>query len=269
MRTGNGRHPAACGGTPSRGGGGGDNVLEARGLTKAFGGVVANDDISLDVARGAIVGLIGPNGSGKTTLFNCITAQARRDRGTLRFAGRNLEGLSSAAIARLGLVRTFQEAQVYEGMTCLENMTVSVSHAGEKLGALFGRAHGAVTAKALELLEFVGLAAKRDARGRELSYGERKLLELAMALMSEPKMLLLDEPTAGVNPALVERLLERLREINRSRGVTLLVIEHNMRVVMALAQRIYCLARGRLLASGTPQEIRTDPRVIEAYLGAR
>lgn len=242
-------------------------LLELRGLRKTFGGVVANDDITLSVQQGAIVGLIGPNGSGKTTLFNCVTGSYPADAGSVAFDGRALAGLGTAQIARLGLVRTFQQVGVYEGMTCLQGMQVSVTHASEGFGALLRRPGAAARARALELLDFVGLSAYSLRLAGELSYGQRKLLEFAMALMNRPRMLLLDEPTAGVNPSLLPALIDRLRRANAELGVTLLVIEHNMPVVMGLAQQIHCLARGRLLASGTPAEIRADARVTEAYLG--
>lgn len=243
-------------------------MLELRNVRKLFGGVVANDSISLDVARGSIVGLIGPNGSGKTTLFDSITGQHRLDAGEVRFDGRLVNGLTTAQIARLGAVRTFQQAHVCGGMTCLENMAIAGSHASEGYAAMLGRFDAAFRDKAAALLEFAGLGEKHEAPARDLSYGQRKLLEFAMALMNEPKMLLLDEPTAGVNPALVDHIVERLRRVNASGGITLFIIEHNMRVVMGLAERIYCLAHGRLLASGTPAQIRSDPRVHAAYLGA-
>jgi branched-chain amino acid transport system ATP-binding protein len=239
-----------------------------RNVRKVFGGVVANDAISLSVARGSIVGLIGPNGSGKTTLFDSITGHHRIDAGEVRFDGRRVSGLTIAEIARLGAVRTFQQAHVCGGMTCLENMAISGSHAGEGYAALLGRFTRAIRDKAAALLDFAGLGDKLGSQARDLSYGQRKLLEFAMALMNEPKMLLLDEPTAGVNPALIDHIVERLARVNASGGITLLIIEHNMRVVMHLAQRIHCLAHGKLLASGTPAEIRTDPRVRDAYLGA-
>lgn len=246
-----------------------NNMLEVSRLRKRFGGVVANDDITLEVERGSIVGLIGPNGSGKTTLFNSIMRQHAPDAGFVRFDGCDLAGLAGSAVARLGLARTFQQAHVYEGLTCLENVQMSAMEAGERLGAMARLAGGAHRDKGMQLLAFVDLADRSGELAGRLSFGQRKLLELAMALMSEPQMLLLDEPTAGVNPTLVERLVERLREVNASFGLTLLIIEHNMRVVMALAGKIHCLAHGRVLASGTPEEIRSDPRVIDAYLGAR
>jgi ABC-type branched-subunit amino acid transport system ATPase component len=254
--------PGAAAGEPDA-----EPVLALRGVSKRFGGVVANDDISFKVGRGALVGLIGPNGSGKTTLFNCITGQNPPDAGEVLFDGRRIDGLAPAPIARLGVMRSFQQAGVYDGMTSLQNMQVSASHAGESLHDLWRRPSAPVRERALQWLNFVGLATKRDALAGELSYGQRKLLEFAMALMNEPKILLLDEPTAGVSPALVPELIEQLRRANTELGITLLLIEHNLQVVMALAQEVHCLAQGRLLASGTPEAIRADARVVDAYLG--
>lgn len=242
-------------------------MLELRALRKSFGGLLANDDITFNVPAGTIVGLIGPNGSGKTTLFNSIAGQHPADSGEVCFDGRRLDGLAPAEIARLGLVRTFQQAHVYGGMSCLENLQASGSRTDEKFGTMLRTVAAQLTEKALSLLEFVGLTDKRDTQAGTLSYGQRKLLELAMALMSDPKMLLLDEPTAGVNPTLINSLVERLHRANRAFGVTMLIIEHNMRVIMDLANQIHCLAHGRLLASGTPQQIRADASVVDAYLG--
>ena len=246
-----------------------DNLLEVQNLTKRFGGVIANNAISINVPRGAIAGLIGPNGSGKTTLFNSIVGHHPIDQGSVRFDGRDLSRLHVSQVARLGLLRTFQQAHVYGGMTCMQNMHVSVSHTGEAFPALFSRLTRAVEEKARELLDFVGLYGMRDLLAAELSFGQRKLLEFAMALMNDPKMLLLDEPTAGINPTQINSIIDRLQRANASLGITLLVIEHNMRVIMDLAARIYCLAHGQLLAQGTPEQIRADGRVIEAYLGTR
>ena len=246
-----------------------DNLLEVRDLRKAFGGVVANDAISIDVRRGGIVGLIGPNGSGKTTLFNSIVGAHPIDRGSVRFDDRELSRLRMPEVARLGLVRTYQQAHVYDGMSCVANMQISTSHAGERLSAMLRRFPPEVTDKAHGLLDFVGLTPSSDEIAGNLSYGQRKLLELALALMNEPKMLLLDEPTAGINPTLINNVIDRLKRANQAFGITLLVIEHNMRVIMDIAERLYCLAHGRLLAAGTPGEIRGDQRVIDAYLGAR
>ena len=243
-------------------------MLELEHVTKAFGGVLANDAVSLRVTQGSIVGLIGPNGSGKTTLFNAIAGTFPIDAGSIRFKGEEISKRLTDAIARDGLIRTFQQPRIYSNMSALANMLVSASMRGASFRSLFGRAASAERARAAELLDFVGLAAKRDATAGDLSFGQQKLLELAMALMNDPEMLLLDEPTAGINTVLIESLVDRLKRANAERGLTLLVIEHNMPVIMDLAQHIYCLAHGRLLAEGPPDAIRRDARVLDAYLGA-
>ena len=243
-------------------------MLELEGVTKTFGGVVANDVVSLTVEKGAIVGLIGPNGSGKTTLFNAITGALPIDAGSVRFKGREISTLLAGDIARAGIIRTFQQPRIYQRMTVLANMLVSASARATRFGRLFARAEDADGARARELLDFVGLDAKRGLLAGDLSFGQQKLLELAMALINDPEMLLLDEPTAGINPVLVESLIDRLKAANKERGLTLLVIEHNMPLIMGLAQRIYCLAHGRLLAEGPPDKVRQDKRVLDAYLGA-
>ncbi|MGH7429536.1 MAG: ABC transporter ATP-binding protein [Candidatus Methylomirabilaceae bacterium] len=243
-------------------------ILEVQGVTKAFGGVVANDNISLTVPKGSIVGLMGPNGSGKTTLFNSIVGYHPIDKGSIIFEGREIVKLRVPEIARLGLLRTFQQTRVYSRMSCLENMQISVPDTRDGLRTMFSKVPTTVTERAEGLLEFVGLYPKRHLRGGELSFGQKKLLELAMALMHEPRLLLLDEPTAGINPILINGLVDRLKRINAELGLTLFVIEHNMRVIMKLAEHIYCLAHGQLLADGPPEEIQTDQRVIDAYLGA-
>ncbi len=245
-----------------------ESLLTADGVTKVFGGVVANDNVTVAVPAGAIVGLIGPNGSGKTTLFNSIVGHHPIDAGSIRFAGREISRLRVAEIARLGMVRTFQQTRIYGKMTCVQNMQISVPHAREGLRTMFSRFPAEVTEKAEGLLEFVGLYAKRHLLAGDLSFGQQKLLEFAMALMNEPRLLLLDEPTAGINPTLINGLMDRLKRANAELGVTLFVIEHNMRVIMNLAQHVYCLAHGQLLAEGPPDEIRGDQRVIDAYLGA-
>lgn len=244
-------------------------ILEVNGVTKSFGGVIANNDITLNVPKGGITGLIGPNGSGKTTLFNSIVGFHPIDSGSVRFEERDISRMRVPDIARMGLLRTFQQTRIYGKMSCMENMEISVPHAHEGLRTMFSKHAQAVTERAEELLDFVGLFAKRHLRAGELSFGQQKLLELAMALMNQPKLLLLDEPTAGVNPVLINSLIDRLKRINSEIGITLFVIEHNMRVIMDLAEHIYCLAHGLLLAEGPPDAIRTDQRVINAYLGAR
>ena len=258
---------------------GGENpLLRVERVSKSFGGVQANRDISISVAAGAVHGLIGPNGSGKTTLFNGIAGAHPVDRGTVTFAGVRIERLRVPRISRLGLVRTFQQTHVYGGMSCLQNMQISAPQRGGggagrsggrgAGGGLFGRVPAAATERAEALLEFVGLYGLRGQPAASLSFGQQKLLEFAMALMCEPKMLLLDEPTAGINPTLINGMIDRLLRANAELGITLLVIEHNMRVIMNLATHLYCLAHGRLLAAGPPEQVRNDPRVVDAYLGA-
>ena len=242
-------------------------LLDVRDVSKAYGGVIANKRVSIQVERGQIAGLIGPNGSGKTTLFSSIVGAHAIDGGSIQFDGEEISTSRVPAIARCGLLRTFQQTRIYGDMTALENMQISAPDARGSALSLFSGMSAKITPRAEELLEFVGLSSKRYLRAGSLSFGQQKLLEFAMALMSEPKLLLLDEPTAGVNPTLINGLIDRLKRANKELGITLLVIEHNMRVIMNLAEQITCLAHGEVLASGTPQEVRDDPRVVEAYLG--
>ncbi len=237
-------------------------------VSKSFGGVRANSEVSISVEDGRITGLIGPNGSGKTTLFNSIVGYHPIDSGSIKFEGREISKLRVPQIARLGLLRTFQQTRIYAEMDCVQNMLISVPHRNATFTDMFRGYPGELQDEAERLLEFVGLYQKRHLISGDLSFGQQKLLEFAMALMNKPKVLLLDEPTAGINPTLINGLIDRLKRANQEFGITLFVIEHNMRVVMNLAENIYCLAHGELLAEGHPEEIQNDQRVIDAYLGA-
>ena len=245
------------------------SLLEVNQVYKYFGGVKANEDISLSVEQGSIVGLIGPNGSGKTTLFNSIVGTHPIDKGSIKFDGKEVSELPVPVVAKLGLLRTFQQTRIYGKLNCIENMLISNKLQEKGLLSVFSKIPPELTDKAENLLKFVGLYQKRKLRAGDLSFGQQKLLELAMALMNEPKMLLLDEPTAGINPTLINGIINRLIKVNKEFGITLLVIEHNMKVIMQLAQKIFCLAHGQLLAEGTPDQIKNDKRVINAYLGAQ
>ncbi len=243
------------------------SVIECSGVSKAYGGVVANEGVSLSVPEGQITGLIGPNGSGKTTLFNSIVGYHPIDAGSIKFRGQEISQIRVTQIARLGLLRTFQQTRIYSQMNCVENMKISLPHRNETYGTMFLEYPVEVTEKAEAMLEFVGLYEKRLLISGDLSFGQQKLLEFAMALMNEPEVLLLDEPTAGINPTLINGLIDRLKRANTEMGITLFVIEHNMRVIMNLAEHIYCLANGKVLSEGSPDEIQNDQRVIDAYLG--
>ncbi len=243
-------------------------MLEVTGVSKVFGGVIANENVSMNVPEGKIIGLIGPNGSGKTTLFNSIVGYHPIDSGSVKFQGREISKMRVADIARLGMLRTFQQTRVYGDMNCVKNMLISLPNKDESLLGMFAKFPPEAYDKAEQILEFVGLYSKRNLLAGELSFGQQKLLEFAMALMKEPKILLLDEPTAGINPTLINGIIDRLKRANDQLGITLFVIEHNMRVIMNLAEHIYCLAHGQLLADGPPELIQDNQLVIDAYLGA-
>ena len=245
-----------------------DAIIKCQGVSKAYGGVIANEDISLEVPPGRITGLIGPNGSGKTTLFNSIVGYHPIDAGSIAFEGREVSNLTTQQISRLGLLRTFQQTRVYKRMNCVDNMLVSIPNRDDAFWSMFRSYPAESTQRAEHLLDFVGLYQKRFLISGNLSFGQQKLLEFAMALMREPKVLLLDEPTAGINPTLINGLIDRLKRAVSELGVTLFIIEHNMPVIMDLADNIYCLANGRLLAHGRPEQIQNDQRVLNAYLGA-
>jgi ABC-type branched-subunit amino acid transport system ATPase component/ABC-type branched-subunit amino acid transport system permease subunit len=240
-------------------------LLEVRGLTKHFGGLKAVDGCSFVVPEGTITGLIGPNGSGKTTVFNLIDNTIVPDAGEIIFAGERIESLPSWARAHRGLGRTFQITRLFGEMTVLENVVAAQrSFSLAQLGRI--AVSGKEAKAAEELLEFVGMRAFRDQKAHALSYGQQKLVELAQILMLDPKLILLDEPAGGINPVLIERMAEMIRELN-SFGKTFLIVEHNMPFVLDLCDPINVLARGATMATGTPAQIQTDPAVIDAYLG--
>ena len=202
-------------------------------------------------------------------MFNSIVGTYPIDQGSIKFNGKEVSELPVPVIAKLGLLRTFQQTRIYGKLNCVENMLISHKASDESLVKIFSQIPKNLTEKAENLLNFVGLYQKRKLRAGDLSFGQQKLLELAMALMNEPEMLLLDEPTAGINPTLINGIIDRLIKVNQDFGITLLVIEHNMRVIMNLAQKIFCLAHGELLAEGSPEQIKNDKRVVDAYLGAK
>jgi ABC-type branched-subunit amino acid transport system ATPase component len=249
-------------------------LLEVRQLRKSFGGVAAVANASFDVAEGSITALIGPNGAGKTTVFNIVSGFLRADGGTIAFGGGDISGKRGDAIARAGLVRVFQAPRVLTKMTVLENMMLAARRQpGERLGAslLAPRRTAArereVREQAAALIDLVRLGRLANAFAGTLSGGQRKLVELARALMTEPRMILLDEPMAGVAPVLAEQLLDHIRWLRAERHVTVLVIEHDMDVVMSISDRVIVMDEGRVIADGTPDAIQRNERVIEAYLG--
>jgi branched-chain amino acid transport system ATP-binding protein len=243
-------------------------VLEVRDLSKAFGGIRAVDGVSFAVHEGEILGLIGPNGSGKSTLFNCILGQLAPSSGEVRVDGRPITGTRPCDLNRLGIGRTFQLLQVFPQLSVRENLLLAgQEHQGTMWSRLLGPADAGLSAAAERMLEFFRLRALADEPAGALSYGQQKLLDVAMAFMAGPRLVLLDEPAGGVNLTMLADLRERLRAINAAQKATFVVIEHNMDFVMSLCTRILVLAEGRIIAEGAPAEIRNDRRVIDAYLG--
>jgi branched-chain amino acid transport system ATP-binding protein len=240
------------------------SLLEVSGVTKAFGGVHALDNCSVSVDEGTITALIGPNGSGKTTLFNVITGYLKSDTGSFRFAGHDIAGLDAGRLYRLGLSRTFQQARVFAHLTVQENLVVAGGYRWKQLFSQ--RVNRADRERAGALLEEFRLSPVADLLASELSYGQRKLLEFAAVLMSDPRLILLDEPTAGVNPVLIETMERHIRERNAA-GITFLVVEHDMNFVMRLCNPVVVIDQGTEIFSGPPTDVQLNPRVLDAYLG--
>lgn len=231
-------------------------LLSTDGIRKNYGGVCALDGATLEVAEGRVTGLIGPNGSGKTTLFNVITGYEKADAGEVIFRGGPITNWNPGKVFAAGIGRTFQLSRIFPRLTAEENMLVAAQHK-----------RGKHRQRARELLEFVGLERHAELPAGSLSYGQRKLLELAYVLIADPAVILLDEPAGGVNPTLINHIADRIRQLN-SGGTTFLIVEHNMEFVMGLCDTVTVLASGAVTASGPPEQIRADPRVLDAYLGA-
>jgi branched-chain amino acid transport system ATP-binding protein len=244
------------------------SFLDVRGICKNYGAICAVNDVSLSVGPGEIVGVIGPNGSGKTTLFNSILGQTKPSAGRVEFCGEDITGMSPLNLARRGVGRTFQSLQVFGKLSVRDNLIAAAQEfKGGLLGRLLAAPDAGLNHRADEMIELFRLNHVAHLPAGSLSYGQQKLIDIAMAFMPSPRLVLLDEPCAGVNPGLVDQLLELLLQLNRLQGGSYMVIEHNMTFVMKLCRRVICMVEGKVLAVGPPHEVQENRQVLEAYLG--